>query len=69
MKVSELIKALSKCNKDSEVFFEETQTRKEDGIEIGVTSLVNSVYEVKIRENDNDPWKDCRVVLSAAEKG
>ena len=74
MKVSELIKALSKCNKDCEVYFEETQTKKEDGIETGVVSLVNSVYECKTRENNTDPWKAARIVLSnecedKAEKG
>ena len=64
MKVSELIIALEKCDKDCEVFFDETQTKIEDGIEMGVVSLVNSVYECRTRKNDTEPWKADRIVLS-----
>jgi hypothetical protein len=67
MKVSELIKVLEKCDKDCEVYFEETQTHKEDGIEVGVMSVVNSVYECGARENDSISWNKIRVVLSTEE--
>lgn len=64
MKVSDLIKALSKCDENNEVFFEETTTVNDGGIEVGSISIVNSVYEVATRENDSKPWKVTRVVLS-----
>ena len=43
MKVKELIRALSTCHEDAEVFFDE--------------AAVNSVYEVAVRKNENQPWK------------
>lgn len=64
MKVSELIKLLEKCDQDCEVFFEETTTKEEDGIEIGSITTVNSVQEVGVREDESQPWKVERVVLS-----
>ena len=64
MKVADLIKALNKCDRESEVFFEETTMIKDGGIETGSISMVNSVYEVGIRKNDSEPWSVSRVVLS-----
>ncbi len=43
MKVSELIKRLEKCNSDCEVYFEETQTKDEDGITVGQYSIVGQL--------------------------
>ena len=53
MKVKELIRALSTCHEDAEVFFDE--------------AAVNSVYEVAVRKNENQPWKVKEVVLSDYE--
>ena len=67
MKVHELIKALNQCHDDTEVYFEETTTRKEHGIEVGSITAVNSVYEVGTRLNEYQPWCVERVVLSQSE--
>lgn len=67
MKVHELIKALNNCHDDAEVFFEETTTRKEHGIDVGNITAVNSVYEVGTRLNEYQPWCVERVVLSSDE--
>lgn len=64
MKVHELIRVLNNCHDDAEVFFEETTTRKEDGIDVGNITAVNSVYEVGTRQNEYQPWHVKRVVLS-----
>lgn len=60
MRVKELIKVLEGCNENSEVFFEETNMSEG----VGSITMVNSVFEVGIRENDAQPWNVVRVVLS-----
>ena len=67
MKVSELIKALEKCNKDCEVFFEEGVTEKENALWVGSIKSVTSVFEVGVREHEENPWHVERVVLSHDE--
>lgn len=62
MTVEKLIKVLEKCDKNSEVFFEET-TADKDGIYS--VCIVNSVYEVALKEKEQ--WKPLRVVFSSME--
>ena len=64
MKVAELINRLQKCNPDCEVYFEETQTQNDDGIIVGVYSIVDCVCEVGVREKSDGQWNVERVVLS-----
>ena len=67
MKVAELIRRLQKCSPDVEVYFEETQVSRKDGILIGKYSLVNEVEEHCIRESDDELWQPQRVLLIGKE--
>ncbi len=67
MKVSELIKRLEKCNSDCEVYFEETQTKDEDGITVGQYTIVDEVYEVGVRGENEEKFNTVRVILSSEE--
>ncbi len=67
MKVKSLIKALEGCDPELDVYFEETQTKTEDGVELGKYSMVDAVYEVGVKENEDEDWKVTRVVLSNEE--
>lgn len=64
MKVFELMSILSKCQTDAEVYFEETSQQIEDGVKLGTIAKVNDVYEIGVREGDEDLWKVQRVLLS-----
>ena len=63
MTVEKLIKALEKCDKTLEVYFEETQTTKENGVEIGKITLVDEVYDVALCD-ENQISSPVRVVLT-----
>ena len=66
MTVEKLIKSLEKCDPALEVYFQETQTKQEDGVEIGKISIVDAVYEVALCD-DKEVFNPVRVELSSKE--
>ena len=67
MKVSKLIKVLEKCDKNMEVYLQDSVPKKEDGVMVYSINQLDSVYEVKVKEEGSDEWTIARVELCPKE--